>query len=78
MGIGITYRIKNFPGAEMGGGYLGVHLCVGRGGKGAYLEIGRGKEMREALWATVVTPTKSLQIQTAYGKVHFLLFVSFR
>lgn len=77
MGIGITCRIKNFPGAEMGVGYLEVQIWVGRGGKGAYLEIERGKEMREAVWATVVTPTRSFQFQTAYGKVHFLLFASF-
>ena len=59
MGIAITCRIKNFPGAEIGVGYLEVHICVGRGGKGAYLETERDKEMREAVWATIATTTRS-------------------
>lgn len=77
MEIGITCRIKNFPGAEIGVGYLEVRICVGRGGKGAYLEIERDKQMRETVWATVVTTTRSFSFKQFAEKSTFfcLLFI---
>lgn len=76
MGIGITCRITNFPGAEIGVGYLEVHICVGRGGKGAYLEIERDKQMREAVQATIATMTRSFsfkQLMEKSASVYFSL-----